>query len=118
VLRQLAERLTPSGRGVLLGSTPEIYSHEWASFTTAAFPENRAAKSGGEVRIVMTDVADDRPVVDTIWFDADYRAMFEVANLEVVANHRPLGQRDDPVEWVTETIVAPWVIYVLGARRT
>jgi hypothetical protein len=64
------------GRIILLGSTSEIYTHEWASFTTKEFPENNHAESGGTVRIVMKDVADARPVVDLFWFHEDYLKLF------------------------------------------
>jgi trans-aconitate methyltransferase len=109
-LRQL---LNPEGRIILLGSTPDIYVHEWVSFTTAAFPENRHARSGDPVRIVMKDVDDQRPVIDIVWSDADYRDLFAASGLELVDRHTPLGRKDEPYPWLTETTVAPWVIYVL-----
>jgi SAM-dependent methyltransferase len=113
LLRGLASLLAPGGRIVLLGSTPEIYWHEWTSFTTRDFPENRVAKSGERVRIIMKDVTDQRPVVDVIWFPDDYLATFGAASLRLVAQHRPLGRRDEGRAWISETTVAPWVIYVL-----
>ena len=113
LLRGLGGLLAPGGRIVLLGSTPEIYWHEWASFTTRDFPENRAAKSGERVRIIMKDVTDRRPVVDCIWFPEDYLATFSAASLRLLAQHRPLGRGDEGREWISETTVAPWVIYVL-----
>lgn len=114
LLRGLARLLRPDGRILILGSTPEIYWHEWASFTTAAFPENRQAKSGETVRIVMKDVPDSRPVVDLVWYAEDYARLFHDAGLAVVAEHRPLGRPDEPQPWTSETSVAPWVIYVLS----
>ena len=39
-----ARLLAPEGRIVNLVSTPEIYTHEWASFSTRDFPENRGAE--------------------------------------------------------------------------
>lgn len=117
LLRRLQRLLRPDGRIVILGSTPEIYCHEWASFTTAAFPENREAKSGEPVRIVMKDVPDARPVVDLIWYHQDYVRLFEDAVLRVVEEHRPLGRPEEPYSWVSETTIAPWVIYVLQAAN-
>ena len=67
----LARLLAPAGRIVSLVSTPEIYTHEWASFSTRDFPENREAKSGDVVRIVMTDVPDRRPVEDVVCTGGD-----------------------------------------------
>jgi SAM-dependent methyltransferase len=112
-LRALGRLLRPAGRMVLLGSRPEIYTHEWASFTTREFPENRQAGSGDVVRIVMKDVADARPVVDFVWQHQDYLELFAAAGLELVEQHTPLGMAGEPIEWLSETSVAPWVIYVL-----
>ena len=114
LFRELARVLKAEGRIVNLVSSPDIYQHEWASFTTKDFPENRQARSGDQVRIIVTDLEDHRPVVDVVWSDEDYRKVYHEAALEVVDVHRPLGRRDEPYEWVTETTVAPWVIYVLG----
>ncbi len=113
LLRELGQRLSGGGRVILLGSTAEIYWHEWVSFTTETFPENRHAKSGETVQIIMKDVADSRPVVDVIWFAEDYERSFEKAELALVAHYHPLGRDSDPFEWVSETSVAPWFIYVL-----
>lgn len=112
-LRQL---LKPDGRVVLLDSTPEIYTHEWASFTTCSFPDNRAAGSGDPVRIVMKDVVDQRPVVDFLWSHEDYLRLFAAAGMRLIAEHRPRGTELDPWRWQSELSVAPWVIYVLGSR--
>jgi SAM-dependent methyltransferase len=114
LLRGLRSLLRDEGRIVLLGSTPDIYMHEWASFTTRDFPENRNAKSGEQVRIIMKDVEDRRPVVDLIWFPEDYVDLFAASGLRIVADYLPLGREEESVQWLTETSVAPWVVYVLG----
>lgn len=113
LLSSLAARLDTDGRLVNLVSSPEVYLHEWASFTTKDFPENRSAKSGDRARIVMTDVADRRPVEDVLCSDEDYRAIYARAGLEVVETYRPLGRSDEQQVWVNETHIPPWVIYVL-----
>jgi SAM-dependent methyltransferase len=114
VFRDLGRLLRPDGRIVSVVSSPEIYVHEWASFRTKDFPENRTAKSGDRVRIVMLDVEDSRPVEDVVCSDEDYRGVYRRAGLEVIRTYRPLGRSDEPHPWVTETTVAPWVVYVLG----
>jgi ubiquinone/menaquinone biosynthesis C-methylase UbiE len=116
LLRGLRRLLNSEGRIILLGSTPDIYWHEWASFTTKVFPENRRAKSGGTVQIVMKDVEDGRPIVDLIWFHEDYLNLFAAAKLDLVARYTPLGREGEPYEWLTETSIAPWVIYVLRKK--
>lgn len=117
ILGALARLLKPDGRTIVIASSPELYRHEWLSFTTAAFPENRRAGSGDPVRIVIKDVPDARPVPDFLWTDDDYRAMAAAAGLEVFETARPLGRPDEPFAWVTETTVAPWAIHVMGAAR-
>lgn len=117
LLFELRRLLSPRGRIILLGSTADIYTHEWASFSTRDFPENRRAMSGDRVRIVMKDVEDRRPVEDVVWFHRDYLDLFDAAALELLAEHRPLGRDDEPHEWLSETTVAPWVIYVVGRKE-
>jgi SAM-dependent methyltransferase len=113
LLGQLAGLLAPQGRLVNLVSSPEIYVHEWASFTTKVFPENRRAESGDRVRIIIKDIDDRRPVEDVLWTDGAYREIYRHVGLEVVRMHKPLADASEPYEWISETEIAPWVIYVL-----
>jgi ubiquinone/menaquinone biosynthesis C-methylase UbiE len=55
-LRELRRLLASSGRLVIVVSSPAIYWHEWASFSTRDYPVNRSARDGDSVRIVMLDV--------------------------------------------------------------
>jgi SAM-dependent methyltransferase len=109
----LGKLLTPNGTIVSVVSSPEIYTHEWASFTTKDFAENAAAHSGDVVRIVVTDHQDRRPVEDIVWTDESYRAVYKEAGLEAIHVFKPLAKGDEPYTWVSETKIAPWVIYVL-----
>jgi len=109
----LAKLLAPNGTIVNLVSSPEIYLHEWASFTTKDFPENASARSGDVVRIVVIDHQDHRPVEDIVWTDESYRAVYRAAGLQVIEFLKPLAKGDEPYAWVNETKIAPWVIYVL-----
>ncbi len=113
LLRGLRRLLKAHGAIILLCSTPEIYTHEWASFTTRDYPENRHAKSGDTVQIVMNDVTDQRPVIDLIWFHEDYLSLFAACDLNLVGHYLPLGREDEPYQWVMETSIAPWVIYAM-----
>ena len=115
ILRSLRRLLLPAGRIVLVGCRREIYLNETVSFTPRDFPENHKAKSGEEVRIVMKDVEDRRPVTDIVWFHEDFLALFAAADLELVAHHLPLGRDDEPYNWITESTISPWAIHVLKA---
>lgn len=115
-LRELRRLLvTPGGRLLAVVSSPAIYCHEWASFSTRDYPDNRAARDGDAVRIVMLDVPDRRPVIDVLCSDTRYRELFEAAGLRVVDAVRPLATGAEPVQWVSETRIPPWTLYVLGA---
>jgi SAM-dependent methyltransferase len=105
--------LAAHGRFVNVVSSPELYAHEWASFSTRGFPENRAARSGDTVRCVNVSLDDRRPVQDVVWSHAAYLETYALAGLETVAEYRPLGREDEPHAWVNETRIAPWVVYVL-----
>lgn len=114
LFRRLGNLLNHSGKLVSVVSSPEIYIHEWASFTTAGFPENRLARSGDVVKIVTTDFDDRRPTEDILWTDESYRDVYLQAGLTLVNKYQPLATGDEPYQWVNETRIAPWTIYVLG----
>jgi SAM-dependent methyltransferase len=110
---ELGSLLGPEGRIVSLVSSPEIYTYEWASFSTKDFPGNRLARSGDKVKIIMTDVEDKRPVEDVLWTDESYQEVYRKAGLERIQTLMPLAKESEPYPWVNETRIAPWVIYVL-----
>jgi ubiquinone/menaquinone biosynthesis C-methylase UbiE len=115
ILRNLRRLLNQQGKLVLIVSRPEIYTHEWASFSTKDFPENQAAKSGDKVRIIVTDHADPRPVEDIVWSDGAYREVFEEARLRLLQKYEPLARAEEPYIWMSELQIAPWAVYLLDS---
>jgi predicted SAM-dependent methyltransferase len=113
ILKEIKRVLMPEGRVVILVSSPEIYLHEWASFSTKDFPENKYAKNGDIVKIIQTDIEDKRPVEDVICTDESYRAIFTGTGFQCIDMYKPLGKDSEPFNWVNETQIAPWTIYVL-----
>ncbi|HYX70733.1 MAG TPA: class I SAM-dependent methyltransferase [Terriglobales bacterium] len=113
LFQDLAKLLRRSGKIISVVSSPDIYLHDWASFSTQDYPENRTARSGDVVRIITKDFADRRPAEDILWTDESYRDVYSRAGLELVATCKPLAKGDEPYAWVNETRIAPWVIYVL-----
>lgn len=113
-LRGLRSLLAPDGSLFLVLSSPAIYVNEWASFSTKDFPENRHARDGDLVRIVMLDVSDRRPVEDVLCTDAHYRRLFRCAGLGVLDVQSPLATGKEATRWVSEISTAPWTIYILG----
>ncbi|GAB6181227.1 hypothetical protein JCM14036_25460 [Desulfotomaculum defluvii] len=113
LFREMGRLLKSEGRIINLVSSPEIYTNEWVSFSTKDFPENKYAKSGDKVKIIITDIEDNRPVEDFIWTEEDYQEVYKRADLEVVHIYKPLANESDPCKWLTETTIAPWTIYIL-----
>jgi len=113
ILQDLGRLLNHEGKLVLIVSRPEIYTDEWASFSTKDFAENQLAKSGDKVRIIVTDHADPRPVEDILWTEESYREVFEEARLRLLGKYEPLARGDEPYSWVSEVEIAPWAVYVL-----
>jgi SAM-dependent methyltransferase len=112
-LSGLRNLLRDDGCIVNLVSNPEIYTHEWASFSTKDFPENTNAKCGDEVLIIQMDTEDKRPVIDILWTRECYRDTYRQSDLGIVEVYNPLARKDEPYAWVNETKIAPWAIYVL-----
>jgi hypothetical protein len=52
-------------------------------------------------------------VTDILWLHEDYLALFAASGLDLVAHHAPLGRDDEPYDWITETTIPPWAIYIL-----
>jgi SAM-dependent methyltransferase len=116
--RGLGNLLKSEGRIVNVVSSPEIYTHEWASFSTKDFPENRHAKSGDKVRIIQTDIEDKRPVIDLVCTDKSYGEVYKRAGLETIKKYKPLAKKNEPYKWINETAIAPWTIYALKKKKT
>lgn len=114
ILTGLRELLKPTGKLICLDSTPELYTNEWASFSTIDFPENFSAKTGDIVRDIMHDVEDRRPVEDIFWTVEDYHLLFKKSGLRLEATYKPLGRKDEPFKWISELTIAPWMIFVLS----
>jgi SAM-dependent methyltransferase len=113
IFRDLRNLLAPSGTLVSVVSSPDIYLHDWASFTTGDFPENARAKSGDLVRIIVTDHVERRPVEDILCTHESYLGIYKEAKLQIADVVKPLAQGDEPYAWVNETRIAPWIVYVL-----
>ena len=116
LFKGLHNLLSDIGIIVMLDATPELYKNDWASFNCTCFEENFSAKNGDIVKTIMLDVEDRRPVEDILSSDDEYRKYFLNAGLNVAAKYLPLGFYDEPFNWINETKIAPWVIYVLKKK--
>ena len=118
LLAKLRTLLAPEGRLVNVVSDPRIYLYEWASFTTAPFPENFLARDGDPVLIVTREFQGGRPARDIRCSAVAYSDIYDRAGLRIEAEYRPLGREEDGVAYVSETMIAPWVLYVLSQKQS
>jgi len=117
LFKGLKKLLNENGKIISVVSSPEIYLNEWESFSTKDYPENKFAKSGDVVRIIITGIGDSRPVEDIVWTPEFYLEVYNKAGLKVVEKLKPLAMESEPYDWVNETNIAPWTIYVLKKSR-
>lgn len=113
LFREFHRVLKKGGCVINLVSSPELYVYDWASFKTTCFPHNFTAQSGDIVNTIITDTEDHRPVDDVLCTDAEYRNIFSDTGFKLLKTHKPLAKGNEPIEWVNETRIAPWTIYVL-----
>jgi ubiquinone/menaquinone biosynthesis C-methylase UbiE len=117
LFKGLSMLLKQNGCIINLVSSPEIYTHEWASFTTKDFPGNAKAKSGDIVRIITTDIKDTRPCDDIFCSVTEYKKIYKNSGLHIINTYKPLATGQEPYQWVNETQIAPWTIYVLKKKN-
>jgi ubiquinone/menaquinone biosynthesis C-methylase UbiE len=113
----LTTLLNINGTLVNLVSSPEMYTNEWASFTTKDFPENKHAKTGDIVKIITTEFADKRPCNDIFCTDTDYKKIYLKVGLQIIITTKTLATGEEPYSWINETTIAPWTIYALHRNR-
>jgi ubiquinone/menaquinone biosynthesis C-methylase UbiE len=116
IFQGLKNLLNNDGKIINLVSSPDMYYNEWASFSTRDYPENKFAQSGDKVKIFITGIGHNEPVEDIIWTHESYQDVYNRAGLEIVGTYKPMAKGDEPYNWVNETRIAPWVIYVLRSK--
>lgn len=112
----LTKLLKKDGVFINLVCSPEMYTYEWASFSSKEFPQNKYAKSGDVVQIITTDFDDKRPCYDILCSDEDYKRLYKKVGLDLINIYKPLASGDEPYNWLNEIKIAPWTIYVLKKK--
>ena len=91
------------------GSEHALTRTNWTDIKTD-FPENKNIISGGLGKVYLYEIGIE--FNDYHWTEADYRALFPRAGLQIVEFHYPLGQQDDGFAWKDELTISPWVVIV------
>ena len=111
ILAEMKRVLKETGVIVIVTSPFDCYKGDWVSFTYD-FPENKRDIQSGEavkLQIKNTEVV----LYDFHWLEEDYERLFDQVGLKLADTLRPLGEKDDPVEWLDEETKASTLIYVL-----
>jgi ubiquinone/menaquinone biosynthesis C-methylase UbiE len=116
LLDGLINLLQKDGIFVNLVSSPEMYTHEWASFSTKDYPKNKQAQNGDIVPIITKDFDDTRPCYDVFCNSEEYQRIYKKVGLKIIHIEKPRANGSEPYEWINETRIAPWTIYVLHKK--
>ena len=117
LLTGLIKLLKKDGIFITIVSSPEMYTHEWASFSTKNYPENKHAKDGDVVPIITTEFKDQRPCFDILCTPTAYKQVFSQVGFIILHTEKPLATGKEPYQWTQETQIAPWTIYVLKKKE-
>ena len=111
VLKEMKRVLRKDGIIIFVTSSTEATEGNWVSLSYS-FPENdKPLQSGDTVKLLIQGV--DVVFHDYFWTEEDYSGAAERAGLNLAKLHKPLGSRDDSIEWRDETKMSPIAIYVL-----
>ena len=103
--------LRKDGIIIFVTASTEATEGNWVSLSYS-FPENdKPLQSGDTVKLLIQGI--DVVLYDYFWTEADYIGAAERAGLILATLHKPLGFRDDSIEWRDETKKSPTAIYVL-----
>ncbi len=78
------------------------------------YPQNKGAKSGSLVKVTLNEI--NLTFEDYLWFEKDYRKIFQKAGLPICEVHYPLGQKDEPYPWKDELNRSPFILIL--ARKS
>ncbi|HXZ03610.1 MAG TPA: class I SAM-dependent methyltransferase, partial [Ktedonobacteraceae bacterium] len=105
ILAEMKRVLKQDGSIIIITSPTESYQSNMVSFSYD-FPENkRTLQSGDTVKFLIqgTNII----LYDYYWTEQDYEQAFNTVGLRIVEILKPLGQDDDPIEWLDEKHVSP-----------
>lgn len=112
ILKEMKRVLRKDGIIIFVTDSMEATKGTWVSLSYS-FPENdRPLQSGDTVKLLIRGI--DVILHDYYWTEDDYTRAAERAGLTLAKLHKPLGSRDDPIEWLDELTLSPMAIYVLG----
>ncbi len=111
ILKEMKRVLRKDGTIIFVTASTEATEGNWVSLSYS-FPENdKPLRSGDTVKLLIQGI--DVVLYDYFWTEEDYSGAAERAGLILAKLHKPLGFRDDSIEWRDETKTSPFATYVL-----
>jgi SAM-dependent methyltransferase len=111
ILREMKRVLRKDGTVIFVTASTEATEGNWVSLSYSLPESDKPLKSGDTVKLLIQGI--DVVLYDYFWTEQDYIGAAERAGLILAKLHKPLGFRDDPIEWRDETKMSPTAIYVL-----
>ncbi len=111
ILFEMKRVLKQDGFLIIVTGSTERCQGNWVS-TSYDFPENkRTLHSGDTITLLIRGTS----VIlhDYYWTEQDYEQAFNHVGLRMREILKPLGRDDDPIEWLDEKTIAPFLIYGL-----
>jgi SAM-dependent methyltransferase len=110
VFQEIYRVLKDGGVFIAVTGSTEMYKHEWLSLDID-YEENKNLKSGSKAKILLKDIGLE--LYDYFWTDDDYQNIIKLSKFSLLDQIYPLGEKDDPYNWISEDKFPPYVIYVM-----
>jgi len=111
ILKEMKRALRKDGIIIFVTASTEATEGNWVSLSYSFRENDRPLHSGDTVKLLIQGI--DVVLYDYFWTEDDYSGAAERAGLILAQLHKPLGSRDDAIEWRDETKMSPIAIYVL-----
>lgn len=112
-LREGLRTLQTDGVFIALTGSEHVFSAEWENLKVD-YPQNHNLQSGDLARSYVIDPGIE--FIDYYWTENDYIELFNLAGMEILEIHHPLGKEDEPYLWKDEKKISPYVIFVAKRR--
>lgn len=112
ILSEMKRVLKPDGVIIFVTGPAEGFNGNWISFSYD-FPENKKNFRSGDIAKLLirgTGVI----LYDYYWKEQDFRKVIKDVGLNLIELQKPLGRKDDPIEWLDEDKLPYMVVYILN----
>ena len=110
VFKEIQRVMKKTGVFIVVTASTAQYENEWLS-TNTNFPQNKNLKSGDIAKIVLKNIGLE--LFDYYWTEDDYEKVISLTGLTILEKNHPLGDENDGYDWRTESIISPYITYVL-----